>query len=121
MPAIGRVEGAPAVTAIANDYSYAEVFARQLDALGRAGDIALALTTSGRSENVVRGVEVAAQRGMTTIAMTGPAASPVGDAVDLCLRLPGADPARIQECHRVASHVLCEIVELGLPEGIPPR
>jgi phosphoheptose isomerase len=120
-PAIALVEDAPAVTAIANDYSYSEIFARQVDALGRPGDVALALTTSGKSENVVRGVSAASRNGMTTIALTGPDASPVGDAVDLCLRMPGADPARIQECHLVALHILCEMVERALPEGVSPR
>jgi D-sedoheptulose 7-phosphate isomerase len=120
-PAIALVEGASTVTAIANDYSYSEVFARQVEALGRSGDVALALTTSGRSENVVRGVQAARRLGLTTIALTGPTVSPVGDAADLCLRLPGADPARIQESHLVASHILCEMVERALPEGIVSR
>jgi phosphoheptose isomerase len=120
-PAVALVEGAPAVTAIANDYSYGEIFARQVNALGRPSDVALALTTSGRSENVVRGVQAASRIGMTTIALTGPDASPVGDAVDLCVRLPGADATGIQECHLVVVHILCEIVELELPDGVSPR
>jgi D-sedoheptulose 7-phosphate isomerase len=102
------------------DYSYADVFARQVEGLGDAGDIALALSTSGASENVVRAVEAARQRGLTTIAMTGPGRSSLGDAVDHCLRLPGADVPRIQECHLVAAHILCEIVDRALPDGVPP-
>jgi D-sedoheptulose 7-phosphate isomerase len=120
LPAIALVDGVAALTAIANDYSYADVFARQVDGLGGRGDVALALSTSGASENVVRAVGVARRRGLTTIAMTGPDRSPLGDAVDHCLRLPGAEVTRIQECHLVAAHILCEIVERALPDGVAP-
>lgn len=113
-PALALVEGIATVTAIANDYSYAEVFARQVEGLGQAGDVALALSTSGRSENVLAAVEAARKGGLTTVAMTGPDASPVGDAVDVCLRAPGAEATRIQECHVLAAHILCEIVEREL-------
>jgi D-sedoheptulose 7-phosphate isomerase len=120
LPAVALVEGPPTLTAIANDYTYDEVFARQVEGLGNAGDVALALSTSGRSPNVVRAVETARRRGLTTIAMTGPDPSPLGDAVDICLRLPGSEATRIQECHLVAAHVLCELVERELPEGARP-
>ncbi len=119
LPAIALVDGTPALTAIANDYSFGEVFARQVVGLGQPGDVALALSTSGASENVVRAVEAARRRGLTTIAMTGPDPSPLGDAVDHCLRLPGADAARVQECHLVAAHILCEIVERALFDDVP--
>jgi D-sedoheptulose 7-phosphate isomerase len=120
LPAVALVEGAAVVTALANDYTYAEVFARQVQGLGRPGDLALALSTSGRSENLLRAVDAARRGGLTTLAMTGPDDSPLGEAVDLCLKLPGADPARIQECQLVAAHIVCELVERELPAGAPP-
>jgi D-sedoheptulose 7-phosphate isomerase len=117
LPAIALVEGAPALTAIANDYSYADVFARQVEGLGEPGDAALALSTSGASENVVRAIATARRRGLTTIAMTGPDASRLGDVADHCLRLPGGDVTRVQESHLVVSHILCEIVERATSNG----
>jgi D-sedoheptulose 7-phosphate isomerase len=120
LPAIALTDGAPALTAIANDYSYGEVFARQVEGLGRPGDIALALSTSGASENVLRAVDTARRRGLVTIAMTGPDPSPLADAVEHCLRLPGTDVARVQECHLVAAHIVCEIVERAMFDGAFP-
>jgi D-sedoheptulose 7-phosphate isomerase len=120
LPAIALTDGVPALTAIANDYSYGDVFARQVEGLGQPGDVALALSTSGASENVVRAVKAANRRGLTTVALTGPEPSPLGDAVDLCLRLPGGDAARVQETHLVAAHVVCEIVERALFDGAAP-
>jgi D-sedoheptulose 7-phosphate isomerase len=120
LPAIALTAGVPALTAIANDYSYGDVFARQVEGLGKPGDIALALSTSGASENVLRAVDAARHRGLITIAMTGPEPSPLGDAVEHCLRLPGTDVARVQECHLIAAHVVCEIVERALFDGASP-
>jgi D-sedoheptulose 7-phosphate isomerase len=120
LPAIALSDGVPALTAIANDYSYGDVFARQVEGLGRPGDMALALSTSGVSENVVRAVQTARRCGLTTIAMTGPEPSPLAESVDLCLCLPGADAARVQETQLVATHVVCEIVERALFDGAAP-
>src|SRR4051812_48267242 len=114
LPAVALVDSAAALTAIANDESYARVFARQVEGLGNEGDLAVALSTSGRSENVVAGLAAARERGMTTIALTGPDPSPVGEAADHTLRLPGGETTRIQECHLVVAHILCEIVESEL-------
>ena|SRR5687768_13232415 len=114
LPAVSLSDNTAAMTAIANDYGYGEVFARQVEGFGRPGDIALALSTSGRSENVLRGVQAARRGGLATLAMTGPEASPLAEAVDLCLRAPGAETTRVQECHLVATHVLCELVERAL-------
>jgi len=114
LPAVALVDSAAALTAIANDESYARVFARQIEGLGSPGDLAVALSTSGRSENVVAGLEAARERGMTTIALTGPEDSPVGEVADHALRLPGGETTRIQECHLVVAHILCEIVEREL-------
>jgi phosphoheptose isomerase len=121
LPAVALVDGSAALTAIANDYGFDEVFARQVDGLGAPGDVALALSTSGASANAVSAVRAARERGLATIALTGPDDSPLGDAVDVCLRIPGADAARIQEGHLIAIHVMCEIVERELPDGTRRR
>jgi D-sedoheptulose 7-phosphate isomerase len=118
LPAIALVDAPAVVTALANDYTYAEVFARQVEGLGRPGDVALALSTSGRSENLIRAVRAAGERGMRTIAITGPGDSPLADAVDVCLKVPGGDTTRVQECQLVSAHIVCEIVERELPNGV---
>jgi D-sedoheptulose 7-phosphate isomerase len=101
----------PAVTAIANDYGYDEVFARLLRAHGRAGDVLLSLSTSGRSRNVLRAVTAARELGLATWALTGPAPNPLADACDeaVCVQ-PGGAPvltATVQEAHQVALHLVC--------------
>jgi phosphoheptose isomerase len=103
-----------AVTAIANDYGYEEVFARQVIAHGRAGDVLLAMSTSGRSQNLLRAAEVARSREIATWALTGPAPNPLADACDeaVCVHCPaGADApaltATVQEAHEVALHLIC--------------
>jgi phosphoheptose isomerase len=100
-----------AVTAIANDYGYDEVFARQVHAHGRAGDVLLSLSTSGRSRNVLRAVAIARARGLATCALTGPAPNPLAGACDeaVCVQ-PGGAPvltATVQEAHQVALHLIC--------------
>ena len=114
LPAIALVANPSAVTAIGNDYGFDEVFARQVQALGRAGDVAIGLTTSGRSPNVVLGLAAAAELGMTTIAMTGEQPGPVGEVAALRVSVPSAKTPRIQEGHMVAAHVICEWVEARL-------
>ena len=102
------------LTAIANDYGPREAFARQVRAHGRPGDVLIALSTSGRSENVLRAVVAAREVGMTTWALTGGGASPLADACDDALRLGGASLATTQELHLVALHVLCGAVDREL-------
>jgi D-sedoheptulose 7-phosphate isomerase len=114
LPAIALVANPSAVTAIGNDYGFDEVFARQVQALGAAGDVAIGLTTSGRSPNVVLGLAAARELGMTTVAMTGSAPGPVGEAADLRLCVPSGKTPRIQEGHMLAAHVICEWVESRL-------
>jgi D-sedoheptulose 7-phosphate isomerase len=114
LPAIALVANPSAVTAIGNDYGFEEVFARQVKALGRPGDVAIGMTTSGRSPNVVLGLSAAAEIGMTTIAMTGAQPGPVGDAAALRLCVPSEQTPRIQEGHMLAAHVICEWVEARL-------
>lgn len=105
------------LTAISNDYSYDQVFLRQLQALGVAGDIAIGITTSGRSSNVITALEAARQKGMVTVALTGANGERLRVLVDYCIRVPATDPARIQEAHIMIGHILCEIVEESLFGG----
>lgn len=102
------------ITAIANDYSYHDVFARQVEALGRPGDIFIGISTSGRSENLLRAARVAHELAMTVVAMTGDRHSPLGRLADLAIRVPSADTAVAQELHTMVVHILCDIAEKEL-------
>jgi D-sedoheptulose 7-phosphate isomerase len=102
------------VTAIANDYGFAEIFGRQLEAHGRPGDVAIGISTSGRSENVVIGLRTAGRLGLHTAALTGGDGGAVAHAASECIVVPAVETPRIQECHAVIGHVLCELVEAGL-------
>lgn len=104
------------LTAIANDYSFDQIFARQLESLGTRGDVAIAISTSGNSPNVLCGVEAARRRGMVTLALTGRSGGRLRQLVDHCLSIPSDDTARIQEAHMLTGHILCELVERGLCE-----
>ena len=103
-----------AMTAIGNDYAYDEVFARQLAGLGRSGDVAVGLSTSGSSPNVVRGLETARELGMTTVALTGASGGKVAAVVDVCVRVPSEETPRVQELCMLLGHTLCELVEREL-------
>lgn len=106
-----------ALTAIGNDYGFDEIFARQLRGLARAGDLLIALTTSGRSANVWRAVDAARALGVRTAVLTGAAGQELAACCDLALLVPSLHTARIQEAHLVILHTLCGIVEaqLGAP------
>jgi D-sedoheptulose 7-phosphate isomerase len=101
-----------AVTAIGNDYGYDDVFARQIQGLGRPGDIAVALTTSGTSPNIIRALDTAHDSGLTTIAFTGASGGKI--TADVCIRVPSDQTPRIQELCMLLGHTLCEIVEQEL-------
>jgi rfaE bifunctional protein nucleotidyltransferase chain/domain len=109
------------LTAIGNDYGFDHVFARQIEALGRPGDVAVAISTSGRSANVLAGVAAARARGLTTIAFTGGGDGPLTSAVDIAVVVPSLEVPRIQECHRTLEHILCELVEALVLDAPLPR
>jgi D-sedoheptulose 7-phosphate isomerase len=111
LPALALASDMAAITCIANDYDYADIFSRQILAHGRKGDVAIAISTSGNSINVIRGVEAASDRGLVTVAWTGVTGGKIGDLVDYCFRVPSSVTARIQECHITLGHVLCEFIE----------
>jgi D-sedoheptulose 7-phosphate isomerase len=102
------------ITAIGNDYSYDEIFERQLRGIGRAGDVLIALSTSGNSRNVVRAIEAAREIGIATIGLTGEAGGAMSNLCDICIRVPSSSTPRIQEMHIAVGHSICEWVEAAL-------
>jgi len=113
-PAIALNANSSAVTAIGNDYGFDEVFARQVRAHGRAGDVLLAITTSGDSPNVLRAVEAAREAGMSVIGLTGRDGGALAALCDVCLTVPVKSTPRIQEAHILIAHVFCGLVEDAL-------
>ncbi|MGH8059932.1 MAG: SIS domain-containing protein, partial [Candidatus Entotheonellia bacterium] len=111
LPAIALTVDTSALTAIGNDYGFDQVFARQVQALGRPGDVAVAISTSGRSPNVVAGVDAARAQSLTTIGLTGGEGGLLVGRVHIPIVVPSADTPRIQECHITIGHILCEMVE----------
>jgi len=105
------------LTAVGNDYGYAEVFARQVEGLGRAGDVLVAISTSGRSENVLRAAASARARGMAVIAFLGPAPSPLDEDADLALHVDGDVAGLVQQGHITIGHAICGWVERRLATG----
>ena len=115
LPALALTTDTSALTAIANDSGYEHVFARQVHALGVAGDVALAISTSGRSPNVLRAVEACRERGVRTIGLTGGDGGPLATMVEVSLRVSASThSARIQETHILVGHVICELVDRRL-------
>jgi D-sedoheptulose 7-phosphate isomerase len=114
LAALALTTDTSAITAIANDLGYAHVFARQVEALGRPGDALLAISTSGRSPNVVRAAQVARDRGLLVIALTGPSPGPLGEHATHRLCVPGRTTDRIQELHITVGHILCDLVERSI-------
>jgi D-sedoheptulose 7-phosphate isomerase len=111
LPAIALATDIAAITCIANDYGYEELFARQVRAHGRQGDIAIGISTSGNSPNVLKGVEAARDSGLITIAWTGANGGKLAGLVDYPFIVPSTVTSRIQESHITLGHVLCELVE----------
>ena len=114
LPAMALTVNSSAMTAIANDYSYEEVFDRQLRGIGRSGDVLVAISTSGNSGNVVRAIEAAREINILTIGLTGESGGRMGNLCDICIRVPSASTPRIQEMHIAVGHCLCELVEAAL-------
>jgi len=113
LPAVA-LAGSSALTAIANDYSYQDVFARMLSAHARPGDVAIGFSTSGNSENVVRALVAARALGLKAIAFTGEGGGRCAPLVDVCIAVPSRHTPRVQELHILAAHTLCELVEVAL-------
>lgn len=114
LPAIALPADSGIVTAIGNDYGFERIFARQVEAYGRAGDVLIALSTSGGSANVLAALSAARAQGLFTVLMTGESGRTRAGVADLLLAVPSRDTARIQETHLLALHVLAEEVETAL-------
>ena len=102
------------LTAVANDFCFEDIYARLVEAEGRAGDILIGLSTSGNSENILRAMNRAMAGGMTTVGMTGESGGKVKSAVQHLIAVPSSDTPRIQECHIMIGHIICELVEADL-------
>jgi D-sedoheptulose 7-phosphate isomerase len=114
LAAIALTTDTSIITSVANDYSYEKVFARQIEALGRRGDVAWGISTSGTSPNVLEALRFATSKGLSTVALTGRDGGTIGRAADLHLNVPHHVTARIQEVHRTLIHAVCELVERDL-------
>jgi len=111
LPAEALSTNSSVVTAIANDYGFDQVFARQVLALGTAGDVLIAISTSGNSQNVVQAAQAGRQRGFRVIGLTGSDGGKLKDQCELCLCIPSTSVPRIQEMHILVGHVICQLVE----------
>lgn len=114
LPAIALTTDTSILTSVANDDGFDRVFVRQIEALGRAGDVALGISTSGGSPNVLAALEAARARGLKTIALTGRDGGAVGRAAAIHVNVPAQSTARVQEVHRTLLHIICDIVEREL-------
>ena len=113
LPAIALTTNTSSLTAIANDFGYETVFARQVRAFTKAGDVVIGISTSGGSPNVIRGIREAKECGAVTVAFTGQGGE-LASIADLALRIPSKDTPRIQEAHITAGHIICCLVEEAL-------
>ncbi|MCU0250160.1 MAG: SIS domain-containing protein [Vicinamibacterales bacterium] len=114
MAAIALTTDTSILTALANDYDFTMVFARQVEALGRPGDVVLGISTSGGSANVLAAFDAARAGGLTTVALTGRDGGVVGAAADIHVNVPAASTARVQEVHRTLLHAVCALIEREL-------
>ncbi len=114
LPSISLTENMASVTAIGNDYAFDQLFSRQLEGLGQAGDVAVGLSTSGNSPNVVKALQAAKSIGIGTIGLTGQSGGQMRSLCDLCICVPSTVTARVQEVHLTIGHLLCGLVEDAL-------
>ena len=117
LPAIALTTDSSTLTSISNDYAYEDIFSKQVRALGRAPDVLLGISTSGNSENVIRGIAAAHERGMKVVALSGSDGGRMAEALqegDVEIRVPATRTARIQEVHLVVIHCLCDLIDTTL-------
>jgi D-sedoheptulose 7-phosphate isomerase len=111
LPALALSVNTSCVTAIGNDYGFDVVFSRQIEALARSGDVAIGISTSGQSPNVLRAMATAKKMGLHTVALAGSTGGALAGAVDYCICAPSTETPRIQECHILIGHIISELVE----------
>jgi D-sedoheptulose 7-phosphate isomerase len=114
LPAMALTTDTSILTSVSNDYSFDDVFSKQIQALGIEGDVAWGISTSGEAANVLTGLRVARNRGLRTIGMTGSGAGKMAEFAQVLLRVDGENTARIQECHITMAHIICELVDYQL-------
>lgn len=120
-PAIALTTDTSALTALSNDYGYDEVFARQVLGLAQPGDLLVAISTSGKSSNIVKAVEAAKGLGCKTIGLTGCSGEPLASSCDFALIIPSERTSRVQEAHITIGHLWCEMVDRAAARGIPSK
>lgn len=111
LPAIALTTDTSILTAVANDYDYVDIFRMQVEGLGNMGDVLIGITTSGNSANVVKALEIAKEKGMHTIAFTGSKDSKASQISEVTLYVPSTETARIQECHILVGHLICQFAD----------
>jgi D-sedoheptulose 7-phosphate isomerase len=120
LPAIALTTDTSILTSISNDFSFNEIFAKQLKALGKEGDVAFGISTSGNSSNIIKAFEVAKEMRMKTVALTGNDGGAIAKMADISLIVPSTSTPRIQEVHILVGHILCEMVEHSLFFKVSP-
>jgi D-sedoheptulose 7-phosphate isomerase len=123
LPALALSVNTSCVTAIGNDYGFDLVFSRQIEALARPGDLAIGISTSGNSSNVLKGLSVAREKGLCAVALTGGTGGKLKNEADHCICAPSNETPRIQECHILIGHIISELVEETIfhEQGRVPR
>jgi len=111
LPAFALTVDSSVMTAIGNDYGYEHLFARQIEGVAKAGDVLFGFSTSGRSPNILLGLEAARRMGVVTVGMTGNRREKITRMVDHCIEIPSADTPKIQEGHIIVGHIICGLVE----------
>ena len=114
LPALALSVNSSCVTAIGNDYGFDRVFSRQIEALGRKGDVAIGISTSGNSPNVVQALSVAKSMGLRTVAVSGGAGGELRNVAEHCICVPSCETPRVQECHILIGHIISELVEKAI-------
>src|SRR5437763_368733 len=117
LAAVALTTDSSILTAVGNDYGFDQVFARQVQALGRPGDVVIALSTSGNSPNVLEGIREAKKHHIKTVGLSGKDGGDLAEQVDLAITVASTNTARIQECHIAIGHLLCELVEANVSDG----
>jgi len=122
LPAIALTTDSSILTAVGNDYGFEQIFARQVEGLGHSNDVAIGISTSGNSPNVIAAVEASRKLGLKTIGLAGKDGGRLSKSVDIAITISSVNTARIQECHIAIGHLFCELVELDLlGENLPER
>jgi len=114
LPAMALTANTSVLTAIGNDYSFDRIFSKQIEGIGKKGDIAIGISTSGNSKNVVEAINIAKEKKLFTIGFTGRSGGKIKEITDICLQVPSDDTPRIQEIHIMIGHIICEIIEKDL-------